>query len=91
MYETLKELVDSWHELADNLEDYQSTTVEGDGIQLVLLVNRTKDGDLRLQVMAAKDKFDLPRQVLVNPFSDEPAIPSAEVTIGKSADSENGD
>ena len=83
-YETLKDLVDAWHEVAENFEGYKSTTDEGDGIQLDLLVNRTRDGDLRLQVMASKDNFSTHMPLRPgDPHPDEPSVPYAEVVIRK--------
>ena len=51
----LKELVDSWHKAASQLDGYNDTQPDGDGVQLMLRIQRTKEGGLRLQAMAEKD------------------------------------
>ena len=55
----LKELVDRWHVAANGLDHYDDKTANGDGIQLVLLVNNTKEGNLRLSAMSVRDLFSL--------------------------------
>ena len=78
----LKELVNQWHEKASQIEGYQDTTPAGDGIQLVLLANRTKDGQVRLTAMAVKDLFSMisPAEMLQPqdaPEMNNPSIPIA--------------
>ena len=51
----LENLVDLWHEAASAIPDYQHTTPDGDGIRLILLANRSKDGDLVLTAVSVKD------------------------------------
>ena len=85
-WESLKSLVDAWHDAASQMEGYQDTTTEGDGIQLMLFVNRTKEGDVRLSVLSAKDWFSThtPSE-LMQPADleklDVPSIPQASITI----------
>ena len=84
MNEVLHALVNSWHEAAERLEGYKSTIENGDGVQLLLFINRMADGDLRLQVMAAKDYIGVltPADMYQgSPSSDQPSIPHATLTI----------
>lgn len=82
----LKKLVDGWHEAASQIPDYQDTTADGEGIRLLLFANRSKEGDVVLQVMAAKDWVSTisPTSLLQAKdiaTADEPAIPFASLTI----------
>ena len=82
----LKNLVDGWHQSASQLEGYQDTTLDGDGVQLMLFVKRTKDGDLELSVLSARDwistlspsQFLQPEDVA---SADEPNISTATIII----------
>ncbi len=85
-WESLKSVVDAWHDAASQLEGYQDTTIDGDGIQLMLFVNRTKEGDVRLSVLSAKDWFSTHTPSnLMQPGDletfDVPSIPQASITI----------
>ena len=88
-WDALKKLVDQWHDAAKTLPGYQDTTINNeDGVQLLLMVNRSKDGDLVLQVMATKDWLSTisPRDLLQASdieTADEPTIPVASLTIQK--------
>ena len=82
----LKQLVDSWHETAGQIPEYQDTTADGAGIRLLLFANRTKEGDVVLQVMAVRDWISTisPTQLLQLKdiaTSHEPSIPFASLTI----------
>jgi hypothetical protein len=85
-WEDLKTIVDMWHETASQKEGYQDKTLDGDGIPLLLFVNRTRDGDLRLSVWSARDWFSVhaPSDLLQAKDMDnlnEPSIPVARLTI----------
>ncbi len=82
----LKQLVDGWHEAASRIPDYQDTTDAGEGIQLLLFAKRSKEGDIVLQVMAAKDWIStISPASLLQPAdiatADEPTIPVASLRI----------
>ena len=84
----LKNLVDGWHQSASQIEGYQDTTVDGDGVQLMLFVKRTKDGDIQLSVVSTRDwvstlslsQFLQPEDVA---SADEPKIPTASITVSQ--------
>ena len=85
-WKDLKDLVDGWHQSASQIEGYADTTPDGDGVTLMLFVNRTKEGDLKLQVLSARDWISTlsPSQFL-QPEDiekvDEASIPTATITI----------
>ena len=82
----LKNLVDGWHQSASQIEGYQDTTLDGDGVQLMLFVKRTNDGDLELSVLSVLDWVSTlsPSQFLQAEdvaSADEPKIPTASITV----------
>ena len=84
----LRQLVDAWHEAASQIPDYQDTTDDGEGIQLFLQIHRSKEGDVVLGVIAARDWVSTisPAQLLQAKdiaTANEPTIPFASLTIKK--------
>ena len=84
-WDDLRKLVDQWHAAAQKIPGYQDTTINGDGIQLLLMVNRSKEGDLVLKVTAAKDFISLisPSDLFQPNTMDPnaPTIPYASITV----------
>ena len=81
-WKDLKELVDRWHKAASELDGYQDTTPSGDGIQLVLLANRTKEGNLRLAAWSVKDLFSvISPEEMYQQGTGNKQFPQAEITI----------
>ena len=85
-WEELKQLVDGWHSAASEIEGYEDTTDTGDGVRLMLFMNRTKEGDLRLSVLSVKDFLSTvsPAHLLQAKDvekADQPIIPFAGITI----------
>ena len=57
----LQKLLNEWHELVETdkgLDGYVDTPPDGDGIQLMLLINRTVAGDLKLTAFSVRDIFE---------------------------------
>ena len=85
-WDTLRKLVDGWHDAAKEIPGYPDTTIDGDGPTLLLMLNRTKEGDLRLEVIAARDWIStISPSELLKPedvkAANKPTIPTASVTI----------
>ena len=83
IYQTLGELVHQWHEAVEST-GRDAVTTAGEGPQLILLLNRTRDGDLKLAVMSLKDLVGtLHHTDLLQPGTDldEPVIPYASVLV----------
>ena len=85
LYETFKGLVDAWHNAASRLEGYDAVAESGDSIGLLLLLNRMKNGDIRLSAISLRDVIgsitldDLYRGQSPN----IPSIPSASIIFEK--------
>ena len=82
----LKRLVDGWHESAKQINGYRDTVESGDGVQLLLFVNRTRGGDMRLSVMSARDYISTVRpQDLFTGERDPNArdIPYSSITVSQ--------
>ena len=80
--ETIKKLVDNWQEVADEFEGYKSTTDSGDGPLLIILANRTQEGNLRLTAWSVKDLMAvIPQSALFQAGKEDKGMPYSEVTI----------
>ena len=82
----LGQLVDNWHAAAKAIPGYRDTTPDGDGVQLLLLAHRSKEGDLVLTAMAVTDRISaISLGQLLRPddiaSATDPTIPISSVTI----------
>ena len=85
-WKDLKDLVNEWHQSASQIEGYEDTTTDGDRIQLMLFVNRTKEGDLQLSALSTRDwvstlspsQFPQPEAIKK---ADDANIPKVTITI----------
>lgn len=68
----LNHLVNKWHELAGE---------DGDGIHLLLLANRTKEGDIEVTAVSARDFISAMSGADYQPV--KLSIPSVSMTLGK--------
>ena len=89
-WDDLKTLVDSWHEAASAIPDYKHTTEDGDGVQLLLLARRTKEGGVSLTAMSMADYLSTvsPGELLgvAGMLTAEfPSIPTATIKVLKQA------
>ena len=87
-WEQLAQVVDNWHDVASETEGYKDVTDTGDGVRLLLFVNRTKEGDLRLSVQSVKDFLSTVSAAHLLQPEDvekayEPIIPNSEIIISK--------
>ena len=81
-WDDLNRLVDAWHEAAAQLEGYRDTTDDGDGISLMLFINRTSDGNIRLSTMSSRDWISTIRPTRPDATDpDVPSIPHASITV----------
>lgn len=89
----LKQLVDSWHKSARNIPGYEDTEPDGDGVELMLFIQKTQAGSIGLRVVATKDWLStvLPMapgamKRFVEAYEsgdlDKPTIPYASMEVG---------
>ena len=82
----LKEAVDGFHELTKDREGYEPVEGTGDDLQLIMTLNRTKDGGVRLRFMSVRDWLTTisPGQLMgpqhLEDFSN-PTLPHTSVTM----------
>ncbi len=87
--EILSRLLDSYHEVISQQEGYAPVNEQGDDLQVMLLLNRTGEGDVELTLMSVKDHSSLtsPNDLLgpkhLEDFN-KPTIPFSSVVLRRS-------
>ncbi len=84
--ELLSDLVNGWHESARQSLGYTHTLDDGEGITLMLTINRSADGHLQIRATSPKDLFSLiSPSDLLSPLDiaegEIQSIPTATLTI----------
>ncbi len=82
----LKKALDAYHELTEGQEGYEPIEGTGEDLTLMLKLNRTKNGGVRLSFMSVRDFLStvspgqLMRPDALDDF-DKPTIPHVDVTM----------